>query len=402
MKKPRPLSYILLLAPLSAIPAMSMDMYVPAIPKMMTLLNEKQASVQVTLSLFVFGISIGQLFIGPISDRYGRRPTILYGLLAFIFSSFLCAISTHIYALIVFRFLQALGACACFLTSRAVIRDTFEEEDQAASFSYLSAATGLAPLLAPILGGFLLYWTNNWRSTFFFLVLYGLVLYYIVFFTLKESLHPNQKQAIDRKFIKRYFQLFKDHYFLVYSFCASIAMSGLFLFFSVSPIIIISLLDKPAHHFGYYFGINAGVFFIFNMLCPHLKCHIGSRNTLIIASLMMIFGASLMIFLDLLLGLSLWGMLIPNLFICSGSALTMGPALSKALEQYGKIAGTASAVYGCIQFMIPSLIGGIVMIYEVKNTGSLSYPMLTLGCLMLISLLSTYKKTSAFLTMTKE
>ena len=402
MKKPSILSYIFLLAPLAAIPPISMDVYVPAIPRMMTLFNEGQAAVQMTLSFFMFGTSIGQLFIGPVSDRYGRRPTILYGLLAFIISSLLCAISTNIYALIVFRLLQALGACACFLTSMAVIRDIFEKKDQAAGFSYLSAAIGLAPLLAPILGGYLVYWTNSWRSTFFFLVLYGLVFSCISFFTFKESLHPDHKQTIDRKFIKRYFQLFKDHYFLVYSFCASTAMSGLFLFFSVSPIIIISLLGKPAHHFGYYFGINAGVFFIFNMLCPQLKSRIGSRNTLIIASLMVIFGASLMIFLDLLLGLSLWGMLIPNLFICIGSALTMGPALGKALEQYGEMAGTASAIYGFIQFMIPSLVGGIVMVYEVKNTGSLSYPMLLLGCLMLLSLLSTYKKTPSSLTITEE
>src|SRR5687767_5619773 len=166
---------------------LAIDMYLPALPTIAREMQSSIASVQVSLAVYFVGIAAGQAFYGPLSDRWGRKPALYFGLIVFVLSSIGCAVAGNVSALIVLRFLQALGGCAPLVIPRAVVRDHFDQRESARMLSVLILVMGLAPILAPLIGGQLLV-NFGWRSIFWLLAAYGIAWLTIVILFLPESL----------------------------------------------------------------------------------------------------------------------------------------------------------------------------------------------------------------------
>jgi len=173
---PAPNSLVFLLIPMVLFSALAMDIYVPAVPALPALLKTNADLVQLTLSCFIFGIGVGQVIAGPLSDSFGRRCVGLMSLSIFVLASWGCALSQNIAQLIIARLVEALGACGCTVVALAMVRDAFPEKNQPKIYSYLAGSISVAPILGPIIGGYLLLWFTNWRVMFLFLGLFGFIM----------------------------------------------------------------------------------------------------------------------------------------------------------------------------------------------------------------------------------
>ena len=167
----------LILSALVAFAPMSIDMYLPALPALERYFAADTASVQHTLAAFFVGLAIGQLLYGPIADRYGRKTPLYFGLTLYVIASAACALAPGIGSLIMLRFLQAVSGCAGMVVARAVVRDLYDRQESARVFSILLMVMGIAPIVAPLAGGYLLTWLG-WRSIFWVLALFGVCLLY--------------------------------------------------------------------------------------------------------------------------------------------------------------------------------------------------------------------------------
>ena len=185
-----------LLGALAAFAPLSIDTYLPSLPQLASEFRATAGQVQLTLSAFFVGFALGQLCYGPLSDYYGRKPVLIVGLSVYAVTSLLCVVSSRIEALTVLRFLQALGGGAGTVIARAMVRDLYDRDRTARVLSMIMLVTALAPLIAPLLGGYLLHW-SGWRAIFGLLATLGLVCLTVVVLLLPES-HPPERRHRDR------------------------------------------------------------------------------------------------------------------------------------------------------------------------------------------------------------
>lgn len=378
-----------ILAPLVSTFAIALDIYVPAVPHLISLLNTNATTLQLTLSLFMLSVGIGQLFFGPLADHFGRRKIALASILTFTLGSFLCGLSPNVYYLIAFRVIQAIGAAGMMVTAFAVSRDVFSGVSSGKSFSYLNASISVSPLFAPVVGGYLIYWIG-WRSTFFFMTLFGLICFLQIAFRLQET-RP-EKVHFNWGIFKRYLEIFCTLEFFIYTFCAASALAGFFTFFSVSPYIIINLLHVKVQHFGYYFAILGVVFFVGSVFGAKVIPKIGIFKTVFTGSISVILGGVIMYSWYKVFGLSMSGFLVPMIIMGLGGALMMGASTGGALEPFGKKAGSAAALLGATQFILAFVVGTTTLKWKVVSTIPLSVVFMVLGCICFCLLIVLYIK----------
>src|SRR5687767_13518524 len=216
----------MILGALTAMGPLAIDMYLPALPAIADDLNTSAASVQVSLAVYFIGIAVGQAFYGPLSDRWGRKPVLYFGLAVFVASSVGCALAADVRALLAFRFVQALGGCAPLVIPRAIVRDYFDQRGSVRMLSVLMLVMGLAPILAPLIGGQLLV-NFGWRSVFWVLAAYGVLWFAVVTWWLPESL-PVQRRRRQRlrEVLATYVRLLRDRRFLGYIATGALIFAG--------------------------------------------------------------------------------------------------------------------------------------------------------------------------------
>ncbi len=248
---------IILLGGLSAFGPLSIDMYLPALPTIGAAIGANTADMQHTLAAFLVGISLGQLFYGPLSDRIGRRPPILLGIAIYTVTSLLCVFAESADQMIALRFLQGLGSCAALVIARAVVRDRFDHQDTARIFSWIVLVMGLAPIFAPLLGSLILS-ISEWQVIFWTLAAYGALLGLWVFFGLPESRSADTALAAgEGGFFGGMTALMKRPRFRGYMFGQAFNMASLFAYVSSAPAILITQYGVSETMFGWLFGLNA-------------------------------------------------------------------------------------------------------------------------------------------------
>src|SRR5688572_25608929 len=236
---------------------LAIDTYLPALPTIARDLHTSDALVQVSLSVYFVGIAVGQAVYGPLSDRLGRKPALYLGLAMFILGSLGCAVASSVGLLIGFRLLQALGGCAPLVVPRAIVRDHFDQRGSVRMLSILMLVMGLAPILAPLVGGQLL-GQFGWRSIFWAHAIYGSVWLAAVAIGLRESLSVGrrQRQRVGAV-LAMYGRLLSDRAFMAHVLVGALIFAGLLAYISGSPFVFIELFHVPPSQFGVYFGINA-------------------------------------------------------------------------------------------------------------------------------------------------
>lgn len=247
----------LTLGGLTAMAPLSMDMYLPALPEVTDSLGSSAATVQLTLTACLMGMALGQLVVGPMSDKWGRRRPLLVGMLVYIVATALCALAPTTGLLIAFRLLQGLAGAAGIVIARAVVRDLYDGVAMARFFSTLMLISGVAPVVAPLVGGQLLRMTD-WRGVFVVLTVIGVVLALLVRFCLHETLPPERRKAGGLgEALGAMRGLLADRVFTGYMLSGGFAFAALFAYISASPFVIQDIYGASPQTFSLLFGLNS-------------------------------------------------------------------------------------------------------------------------------------------------
>lgn len=393
MKNYKIYQLVLLLTPFVFSFALGLDIYIPIVPMMTDIFETTPSMVQLTLSLFLFITGAGQLLIGPLSDQFGRKPVFYAASASFILGSLGCAFASDINWLIFWRIVSAFGACAMLANSFALVRDLFSGEKSAKMFGFLSGAIGISPTLAPIVGGYLAVYFG-WQSIFFFLALIGCLSLFVTYQFIQETHAPSRRIKVDKAVFLRYVQIFFNRQFIIYSSIAGAAEAVFFCFFSISPFIIIELLEVPTHEFGYYFAVFGLSIGIGGFISGKAVEKIGIPKTVSLGIAMLFLGGVSMLLWHYAASLTLVGFLIPMAIACTGAMFVVGSSAAGALEPFGEMAGTASAAFGALEFGVAAIVGSILMIFPVNSTIPYGISILLMGAICL-GLFASYSPSKA-------
>ncbi len=351
---------ILLLGSVSALGPLAIDMYLPSFPTIARDMGVSVAAVERTMAAYFAGLALGQLFYGPAGDRFGRKLPLYVGLTLFVLASAGCAAARTVPALIGLRFVQALGGCAEMVMARAVVRDRFGERDAARVYSALMLVMGLAPILAPLAGGWLVVHAS-WRAIFGVQATAGLACLVAVTFGLPESLPRGRRERRSAgEILTVYGQLLRHRLLIAHALAGSLVLAGLFAYVAGSPFVFIQLFHVRPEHFWLFFGTNAAGLITSSQVNGWLVQRADPRRVLrggLIAAATA--GTALLVTAATGLG-GFPGLLVPlfAFLCCFGFIVPTSTAL--AMAPHGRVAGNASAVLGCVQFAVSGAAGVVV------------------------------------------
>ncbi|WEK30461.1 MAG: multidrug effflux MFS transporter [Candidatus Pseudomonas phytovorans] len=382
------LRMVLILGALSAFGPLAIDFYLPAFPAMAQAFATDEKHIQATLAAYFLGLSIGQLAYGPVADRFGRRLPLMFGVTLFTLASLACAYAPNLDALVLARFVQALGGCAGMVLSRAIVSDKCDPVASAKVFSQLMLVMGLAPILAPMLGGVLVN-VAGWQSIFLVLSLFSAGCLLAVSLGLPESLPAHMPRQPLSGALRQYLRLLADRVFLGHALTGGIAIAGMFAYIAGSPFVFIKLYDVPPEHYGWLFGTNAAGFILVAQVNARLLAKRGPAFLLARGVWVYLAAGLVLSGVAALQPTQLWPLLVP-LFICIASLGCIIPNASAcAMSGQGARAGSASALMGCLQF---SVAAGAAALVGLLHDGS-AVPMA-----MVISLCGALAVSVALLT----
>ncbi|KKO13467.1 multidrug effflux MFS transporter [Pseudomonas putida] len=345
------LRMVLILGALSAFGPLAIDFYLPAFPAMAQAFATDEKHVQATLAAYFLGLSIGQLAYGPVADRFGRRKPLMFGVTLFTLASLACAYAPNLDTLVLARFVQALGGCAGMVLSRAIVSDKCDPVASAKVFSQLMLVMGLAPILAPMLGGVLVN-VAGWQSIFLALSLFSAGCLLAVSLGLPESLPEHIPRQPLSGALRQYLRLFADRVFVGHALTGGIAIAGMFAYIAGSPFVFIKLYGVPAEHYGWLFGTNAAGFILVAQVNARLLAKRGPAFLLARAVWLYLAAGLALLGVAAMRPTQLWPLLVP-LFVCISSLGCIIPNASAcAMSGQGARAGSASALMGCLQFSV--------------------------------------------------
>src|SRR5450432_1845898 len=242
------------LGTLAALGPLAIDMYLPAFPRIAEAMHAQVPDIQRTLASYFVGLALGQLFYGPLADRFGRKPALYLGLSLFALASGGCALARSVGSLAILRFVQALGGCAEMVMSRAIVRDLFDDKQSAKVFSSLVLVMGLAPILAPLIGGFLAS-HFGWSAIFWLHTIAGFAALGSTILFFRES-HPPQRRIRQSpvQIFSTYLELLRHREFILQAMTVSIGTAGLFAYVGGSPYVFEKIFHISESRFGFYFG----------------------------------------------------------------------------------------------------------------------------------------------------
>ncbi len=350
-------SFTVLLGALTALTALSIDLNLPALPQLAAAFQAPVAAVQLTLSLYLLGFGAGQMVCGPLSDRVGRRPVLLAGLVVFTLAGFVCAFSPSLMVLVISRFVQGAGASAGPVLARAMVRDCCEEKQAAAVLSQMAQLMIITPLIAPLLGGYLLVWFG-WPTIFTVLAGSGLLLTLVCWRTLPETLDTHSlARATNRQAevqsgsslwqdIKR---VLSNRSTLQHMLTSCFASAGIFAYISALPFLLVDAFDAPHLNVGYVFLPTSAAL----MLGATLNRALLSRSAPAVPlrfgiMCVLLGGLTLLLLASLHIG-GLASIIGPTMLYMVGIGLVQPNAMAAALAPHGQLAGLASSLIGTIQ-----------------------------------------------------
>ena len=359
-------AWIMLLALLTSLGPLSIDMYLPALPQMASDFGVSTQMVANTLPAYFLGLALGQLIYGPLSDRIGRKPPLYFGLLLYIVASMLCVFATSEWSLIAARILQAIGGCVGVVIARAAIRDRLDMQASAQAFASMMIVMGIAPIIAPSLGAMVLKFFS-WHAVFVFLTLMGVICLLCVHFFFKESLNPERRLKLNLSQIcNLYGVIFTDRSFRWPMLAGCFSGGVLFCYISSSASVLMDDYGLNQQQFAYAFGINAFGIMLLSTLNKKLAHQFSVLGRLKIGGTLQLIGASILLIAGLMGQIPLWMVLSGMFLAVAGIGFTGPNAMALAMSEQGSRAGTASAIMGSMQFAC-GLLGGVILNFLIWN-----------------------------------
>lgn len=378
IRQKRRILTIFILGLLSAVGPFSIDMYLPGFEAIARSLQTSVAEIQLSLTSFFIGIASGQIIYGPLLDRFGRKKPLIIGLFIYIVASVGCALTNSADHLILFRFIQALGSCSGMVASRAMVRDFFGPSESAKIFSLLMLVIGVSPILAPTVGSFIIaHW--NWHVIFLVLAAITIGILLLVIFLLRESQGPNREISLmPAPILSSYWTVFTTRQFFTYAFAGGFASSGLYAYLAGSPYVMLSLYGLTEKEYGLIFALIASALVTASQLNRWLLSRQSSeqvaRRALIVQSV-----TGLVLTLCCLTGYINLIIMVALIFIFLGAQGFVFPNTSAlALGPFSRLAGSASALLGCLQMTCGALSSALVSYFH--NGTAVPMTVVMAGC----------------------
>lgn len=335
----------------------STDLYLPSLPRLAEVFNAPSAVVQLTLSVFLAGFACGMLAYGPLSDRFGRRPVLMGGILLFVLASLACLAAPSIEWLITGRFLQALGAAAGPVLGRAVVRDVYGPNQAAQALSYIALAMALAPAVGPVLGGVVTQ-AFDWWANFLLLLLFGLVALAGVIFFLPETNRYRDPSATEvARLFSNYRRLLASREYLGFVVVVGAGYGGIFSFISGSSFALIGGLGLSPLAYGFSFAGAILGYMIGSFASARLYARFRLENLIAFGGLSMLLGGASGTLLSLGGIQTVAAVVLPASLVFLGCGLIMPNGQAGALRPYPRLAGSASAMLGFLQMGSAALLG---------------------------------------------
>lgn len=344
-----PYALLALLMAMTAIGPLTLNILVPAIPNLVVTMHTDPGTVQLTISLYLFGLAISQLVLGPLSDRFGRRPVVIFGLTITALASVLAIAMSSIGALIAARILQALGASTGLVIGRAIIRDLYDRERAASMIGWVTTVMVVAPMVAPLIGG-LLDTALGWESIFVFVAIISIAVLAWATMALPET-RPDHITGGGFRFIAHETrELFADRNFCGYVLVTAVGTATFFAFLGGGPHLVIGIMGRSSAEYGAWFALAAFGYMVGNLIAARLSPRFGVENMIRAGVGLQIFGAVLAIVLATLFPLGGPGTVFPaQFFLSCGNGVFLPNAIAGAVSVRPQAAGTASGIVGFLQ-----------------------------------------------------
>ena len=328
---------------------LSTNMYAPSMPALATHFGTTMGSVELTLSAFMFAYAFAQLVWGPLSDRYGRRPILLVGLVVYTAATLLCVLSPSIEWLIAGRALQAVGACSAPIAARAIMRDIYDREKLAQIMAYVALAMGLAPSFAPVLGGFLEIWFG-WQASFFVVAVFTALMLVWALFMPETNTHRGMQQTSVGAMVGSFGRLLRSREVCLYISVGCLTFGGMQSFQARAPFVMINELGIGPEEFG-LFSVAPILCYLFgSLLAGQITPRLGLDRMIPLGMAGMMVGVVVLVGTYVAWGASVWAIMTSVSLLCIGMALMFPASMTGAISVFPAIAGAGAALYGFVQF----------------------------------------------------
>ncbi|MGD0420074.1 MAG: multidrug effflux MFS transporter [Xanthobacteraceae bacterium] len=383
MLRPGTLALTTLLAMVSALGPLSMDMYLPSLPDIAHVLQAPTARVQLTVSSYLIGFAVGQVIYGPVSDRHGRRPVLLAAVALYLISTLVCAATPSVTPLIGARFLQGIGGSGSIVLARAVVRDLYSGVQAARELSLMGSISAFAPIVAPMIGG-VLQTAFGWRASFIAMAAFAVVALVVAGRLLPETLRQRARQPISlSSVVGGYGAVLRHRGFLVYLGILTISYAGLFAWISGASVVLQGIYGLSAVAFGFTFALGAAGYMLGATVATRLVVRLGLDRTMGLGVMVLAAG-----------GLALAAVVaagIPGVWLVAamaiylaGLGLSMPQAMAGALTPFPDRAGTAASLMGLVQQTVAAVVAAIVGDYLGRSAWPVAGVVVAMGCLTLL------------------
>jgi DHA1 family bicyclomycin/chloramphenicol resistance-like MFS transporter len=351
-------SLAVVLGALTAFGPVSVDLYLPAFPALARHFDSSVGTVQLSLSTYMVGLAIGQLVYGRLADIYGRRRPLLWGIALYVAVSIACAYAPSVGALIGLRAVQGFAGCAGMVISRAIVRDLYAGAEAARFFSLLMLVFGIAPIVAPLLGGQILA-LGGWQGVFLALAAYGVACFALAAW-LPETLPPERRRAAGvHDALASYRQVLHSRTFVAYATASACAGAALIAYIAASPAVVIDQFGVSPQLFGLVFGVNSLGLVIASQITARTVRRLGPATVLRWAITLEAAGGGALLAVALAGG-GLWAALVPMFVVVASFGGVMPTSAALALTPFPETAGAASALFGGAQSVLAAL-GGVLV-----------------------------------------
>lgn len=355
------------------------DQYIPSLPAITQFFHSNEGTLQLTLTFFMLGLSISHVFYGPLSDRIGRKPPLLFGVGLSILGSVFCFMAPSTSVLILGRFIQGFGIGVCNSVGRSLIRDLFTDRMLAKIGSYVGVVSIFIMAASPTLGGYLQEHVG-WRANFLFLIVLGLIVWSMILYLLPETNKHLNPDATKLKIMKlNYCTLLGSKVFLGYTLCACFAFAGLVAYLTISPFLFQNELGLSPLEFGQLTFFIAGAICISGIVNSQLVMHKGVSFMVLIGVLFMIIGGFSLLICAILGMKHVLSIMIPMALFSIGVGFTFINAFAGAFHPFPQVAGTAGALYASLQDFSAALTSGSIAAFKSFGHYSLAIILLTFG-----------------------
>lgn len=352
IQKAKPHIFILIF--MSALSPVALNIFIPSMPNLTENLNANHAVAQLTLTLYLVAFAVAQLIHGPLSDKYGRRPILLIGIVIYTLASLGCAFAINIEQLIIGRVLQAIGGCTGVVITRAIVRDLYDRDKAASLLGYMTMVMALAPLTAPTIGGFIDQY-SSWRGSFYFVGGLGAVAYLLGFKKLHETNHSLVADIDVKNILGKYLILLKEKQYIGFVSGMAFSSSVFFSFIAGAPFLVTKILNLEPSVYGFYFVMVSVGYMLGNFLSGKLTTRLGSYKMFMLSNIVIFIGILLLLYVGYI-GISQpIYIFAPMAMVACANGLAIPSAMASALSIKPEIAGTASGLAGFTQIFFGAI-----------------------------------------------